>query len=506
MLVRVNAYMQMFPVFAVPYLPSTCDPLTQATKDLSNVLAGWFERCAWQYRTRLAACFLRGCCHMGRWTSCDCENRFMFLKADAFASLIGKHRSLNQAYEATLLQADQLDRTRRAERLLDAGLDRSASHPHLPPELCQDLTGFAATALDKQCELAGIAHYQVPGADGAAPSLDVTPAYQWKSVGTTLISVKLDPTSQTPLIGIKMAWAVRRADPGPWKARMVALTTTGHARCTCPYYEFWGIPCRHVLFVFGRPQAKEWCEVVWWAAVGLGKADRELWKLYGPGQSRGLGPLVGHNPPHPAGEPSPATPCPQVWSKGTHLEAEFEPCTGLPTAGGGSTEAAQIEPRAPDRAASRCLNRSYSDRQTFTFEIGEALRAPLEAGHIDSVRALVATFCDELRSLVQPDSVSVGLGGLDRISIAGDIVGRRGSQNSSDSGRAYYDITRGTSNPSTHCSKRKDRGLSEDTSVPLAASRQRHKGVVSTRSELHGKAGPVTGMCANWDGNLGGSG
>ena len=469
-----------------------CDDLlrrvSQAADDLSTTFAAWFETKAWNHRTRLASCYRRGCRFVGRETTCDCENLFRGRKAPAFAGLLGRRKALKQTWECTVVQSRAQARTRENGMLLDAALDRSASHPHLEPDVSRQITGFAAAALDKQCELAGLTHYQASDPAGEAPTMPAVCAYEWKCVDPATVVMEPEPNTYVALPGIARAWAVRRSGTSPSRARVVALTEAGTARCTCPYFEFWGIPCRHVLFVFGRPQL-DWLEVLWWKAVCLGKADKALWRFYERGQTRSLGPPVRDCPPCPAGDETPTVPVPRVISKRTHLHAVFDSSSELGAPGGARAAGAALFAVAPHSAApkSKPQAAAYTDLMTISFDIKQAMRPALEAGHTDKVSQLAAVFCDALQALAMPapDPAGQELGAEDssRVCIVGDLTRARG--NSSHVPAAWYDPSHGSRNPRNRANDR----TAMDTGVSSA------RGAVCGRNALEASSG---GWTAGW--------
>ena len=103
----------------------------QVRGTLDVTFARWFQVNAWNKREKLASCYLRGCCHLGRYTTCDAENRFRFFKGGQMAAFVGKNKPLGKVLEATHRQSGQLSANRAAGRELDAGLDRGGATARL---------------------------------------------------------------------------------------------------------------------------------------------------------------------------------------------------------------------------------------------------------------------------------------------------------------------------------------------------------------------------------------
>jgi hypothetical protein len=210
------------------------------------------------------------------------------------AKAVGKRCPMVKVLGALVEQSRQLAETRRHKYCVEAGLDRSSwdDYKTLPPELARALTRYAADKVAGQYKLAGAAAATSGSCDAPRAA---SSTYHWQQVEPTEIAgVEAGDAAQ--------AWVLRRVAALRPRVRVVLLTAGGFARCTCPHHEQWGLPCRHVLFLFGPPSL-EMCDRLWWHSTILGKLDDWLWGTYYRGLARTPGVLVGTTPASPAGAP-----------------------------------------------------------------------------------------------------------------------------------------------------------------------------------------------------------
>ena len=250
------------------------------------------------------------------------------------AKAVGKRCPMIKVLGALVEQSRQLAETRRHRYCVEAGLDRSSwkEYKTLPPELARAITRYAADKVAEQYKLAGAAG-ATSGSDDAPRA--ASPTYHWRQVEPAEIAgVEAGDAAQ--------AWVLRRVAPLRHRVRVVLLTAGGFARCTCPHHEQWGLPCRHVLFLFGPPSL-EMCDRLWWHSTILGKLDDWLWDTYYRGHACTPGVLVGTSPASPAGAPcSTGLDTPSLSVTARYIKAAWTPdatpigseCTTSPAAAG----------------------------------------------------------------------------------------------------------------------------------------------------------------------------
>ena len=374
------------------------------------------------------------------------------------------------------------------------------------------LTRFAADKVVRE--------YRLAGAPGSAAGLDASdgsadgptanaPPYLWREVRPTDI-----PGVEAS--DAKQAWVLKRSGTRRARGRVVLLTESGFARCTCPHHEFWGLPCRHVLFLFGPPTL-EMCDHLWWQSTVLGKLDDWLWATHYRKRARMPGVLVGgvlvRPTPH---QPATVLDTPTVCVTATFLKAEWTPADSE-TAGPVDTAASTVAPGAvgcSGLAAGVSSKKGYALRQEFIATFCGAWDEAIADGKEEEVEQACNEFIAVLHTMVEGRPSDRGILSDGRsVSMAGAARSRRGP-NTSRVNAPFSDPSRGSRNPQepAKSAKRRLGGSSssdeaDDTAVYTSQAR-RHTGVRSSRGELQHRDAPPTdrGPYAAWEGSMGDTG
>ena len=497
----------------------------QVDTSLSAEIATWFQTEVCESRRKLAWCFLRGCRHLGLCTTCPCENRFRFVKGEQMANWVGKRKDMISVLRALVEQGRQLAQTRLHKYSVDADLDRSEweEFKNLPRQLAHGLTSYAAKMVAEQYKLAG-----APGQDGGAGPAQgsavgptaASPPYQWQPVDPLQVSgVNAGDATQ--------AWVLRSVGARRPRTRVVLLTQGGFARCTCPHHEHWGLPCRHVLFLFGAPTL-EMCDHMWWHSTVFGQLDDWLWSTYYRKQARTPGVLVGSTLAAPLGGPPAITlDVPALTVTGTYVKAEW--LSGSSDGGArDDTDGAAATSRAIGASRSSAEHSSKEGYGLFKEFIALA-SGPFEAAYAEGKQAELIqatnTYLAALQSFVHTESLTTGVTTDGRVvSIAGAARSGRG-KNTSKVNASCYDPKQGTGNGRGKKSAKQSfsersadgnteggtaRPGSEGTrAAPGAGLLQRQYGVPTTRGAcqggdgLGGGVGAAQGEFINWEGSCG---
>lgn len=459
---------------------------------------------------KLASCYLRGCRHLGLFTTCPCENRFRFVKGEQMCKRIGKRSEMLTVLHALVEQSRQLAATRRQAYYVDAGLDRStwAEYRALPPALTRALTRFAADKLAAQYKLAGEpgCNSGLDASDGCADGTAANnPPYLWREVHPTDI-----PGVEAS--DAKQAWVLKRAGTRQARGRVVLLTERGVARCTCPHHEYWGLPCRHVLFLFGPPTL-EMCDSMWWQSTVLGKLDDWLWDTHYMKCARMPGVLVGGaSATPPSHQPATRLDIPTVCVASTFLKAEWSP-TDAGAAGPVDAECSTVAPSTVvNLVGGVSSKKGYALRQDFVATFCGAWDEAIAEGKQEEVEQASNEFIAVLHAMLEGRPSGAGIVSFDGrpVSMGGaarSAQSRRGP-NTSSVNAPGYDLTHGSSNPGSGKRRFSD-GNEEARTVLDATPTQRQHGVPSTRGAcqggdgLGGGVGVALGDFLNWDGSFG---
>lgn len=469
------------------------------------------------------------------YTTCPCENRFRFVKGGQMANAVGKRKEVVSVLRALVEQGRQLAHTRLLKYSVDANLDRShwEEYKTLPQELAHGLTSYAAKMVSGQYKLAGIPHpVEVDSAqDSAVDPIAASPPYHWQQVDPLkLPGVNAGDATQ--------AWVLRGVTARLPRTRVVLLTAGGFARCTCPHHEYWGLPCRHVLFLFGAPTL-EMCDPLWWHSTVFGHPDDWLWNTYYRTQARTPGVLVRSTPASPLGGPS-FTLMADVRAllvTDRYVMAEWQPNS----TGGDAPDGTDGAAAAPSAVGTSGGSSEQSSKKGCALlkELAALVTGPFEEAYAEGKQAELIQASNEylaaVQSLVQTQRVTTGFLTDGRpVSTAGAARNQHG-RNTSRVNAPSYDPKRGTGNSRRR--KRSDKSShnecpdegdaegiaqpgSEDApsrrskknkarTVPDAKRTQRQYGVPTTRAAcqggngLSGGFGIAQGDFICWNGSLG---